>query len=440
MSITGAIMQLSEERGISEALIRKTIREFLLTAYEQTFGTADNAVVRFNDEDNEPTLFSRKQIIEEVTDPVTEIALADALEYDENSEPGDELLIEIDPKEFDREAIHRAKQRARECLGDIQKDVLFSEYGDRVGMMMVGYIQRERNGNIYVNLGKTEGILPKRFQSPREAYRSGDRIKAIIYEVNKLPTGLQIVLSRTHTDFVRHIFELEVPEIHDHTIEIHNIVREAGHRTKLSVFSNREDVDAVGSCVGVRGVRIQAIVKELEGEKIDIVNYSDDVCEFISNALSPATVSHVQVLDEENKMALAVVSSDQLSLAIGRHGLNVRLANRLVGWNVDVKTAKQVSEMNISSESMKAVSLMFSDEASEESEAEVVTHVSELPDITPALVLKLQDNRIERIAELISMTAEQRKELNGLDEEEIALLERIIKDNVEVVGDEPGSD
>ena len=424
MSIASAIIQLSEERGISEPLIRKIIEEFLVTAYEHKYGTAENAVVRFNDQDNEPLLFGRKRIVEAVDDAVVEISLEDALGYNQESELGDELLIEVDPKDFDRIAIQKAKQRAKECLGDIQKDVLFSEYGDRVGMMVVGYIQHERNGNIYVNLGNAEGVLPKKFQSPREEYRNGDRIKAIIYEVNKIATGLQIVLSRTHTDFVRRIFELEVPEVHDHTIEIHNIVREAGYRTKISVYSSQEDVDAVGSCVGVRGVRIQAIIKELEGEKVDIINYSNDICEFIANALSPATVGHVHVLNEEKNMALAVVSNDQLSQAIGRHGVNVRLANRLVRWNIDVKTSKQVAQMNITSESMRNVSQMFTDEDVEV--AEEATHVSELPDISPALVLKLQDNRIERISELMALTPAARRELNGLTEDEQSKLEKII--------------
>ena len=256
-----AIRLLVQDRGISEELIRSTIEEFLLAAYKKKYGTSDNAVVRFSEDDSDVTIYAQREIVEEVYDPVGEIALEDALKLNEECEIGDELLIEINPKEFDRVAVQSAKQKARQTLREIQKDTLFSEYKDKVGEMIIGYYQRERNGNIFVDLGKTEGILPKRYQSPREVYRPNDRIKALIYEVNKNPNGLQIVLSRTHTEFVKRIFELEVPEVYDKTVEIFKIVREPGYRTKIAVYSNREDVDPVGACVGLRGVRIQGIVR-----------------------------------------------------------------------------------------------------------------------------------------------------------------------------------
>jgi N utilization substance protein A len=214
--------------------------------------------------------------------------------------------------------------------------------------MVIGYYQRERNGNIYVDLGKTEGILPKKYQSPREVYHPSDRVRALIYEVAKSPTGLQIVLSRTHAEFVRKVFELEVPELYDHTIEIYKIVREPGYRTKMAVYSNREDVDPVGACVGLKGVRIQAVVRELEGEKIDVLKYDPDPRTFIRNALLPAEVEQVVVLDEAKKSALAVVQENNFSLAIGKQGLNVRLANRLVDWNIDVRRRSSSLEMDLS--------------------------------------------------------------------------------------------
>lgn len=434
MSIAEDITRLSDDKGISQDLIRKIVEEFLITAYEKTFHTADNAVVRFNEFDNEPMLFARKQIVEQSTDPVMEISLQEALSLNDDSEVGDELLIEVDPKEFDREAILSAKQRAKECLSDVQRDVLFSEFGDRVGKMVVGYIQREQEGDIYVDLGSTEGLLPKKYQSPREEYRTGDRIKAIICDVNTAQNELAIILSRANTDFVRRIFELEVPEVQEQIVEIHDIVREPGYRTKIAVRTNRPDVDPVSACVGARGARIHAIVKELEGERIDIASYSTDVTQFISNALSPARVEHVQVIDEKMKNALAIVNDDQLSFAIGKHGLNVRLANKLVGWNIDVKTRSQVNKMATSSETMKMVSQLFDVGSNDElDQEEEVTHVSELPDVTPALVLKLQDSRIEHISDLLMLNKAERAQLPGLDSDEVELLERVLSENVEVI-------
>jgi len=237
-----AIRQLVQEKGIDEDLVFRMIEDTLKAAYKRKFGTNDNAVVTFNDTRTDVSIYSRKTIVDGVYNPVIEIELEEALELDPECEIGDELLIEVDPREFDRISVQSAKQTAHQSLRDIQKDSLHSEYKDKVGEIIIGYYQRERNGNIYVDLGKVEGIFPKKFQSPRETYRQNDRIKALITEVKKTPSGLQIVLSRTDPDFVRRILELEVPEIYDKTVEIHKIVREPGYRTKVAVFSHREDM------------------------------------------------------------------------------------------------------------------------------------------------------------------------------------------------------
>jgi N utilization substance protein A len=431
--LTDAIRALVQERGISEDLIQKTIEEFLVAAYKKRFGTADNAVVKFNEDDGGVVLYAQKEIVDDVYDPVSEISLEEALNYDDECEIGDELLIEIDPREFDRVAVQSAKQKAKQTLREIQKDTLYSEFQDKVGEMIIGYYQRERNGNIFVDLGKTEGLLPKRYQSPREVYRPNDRIKALIYEVSKTQTGLQIILSRTHTDFVRRIFELEVPEVYDKTVDIFKIVREPGYRTKLAVYSNREDVDPVGACVGLRGVRIQSIVRELEGEKIDILKYDNDPRTFIKNALSPAEVSHVIILDEPKRQALAVVPETQLSLAIGKQGLNVRLANRLVDWNIDVKTEAQFQEMDIAAETKRAVSALFGEYDQEEEE---ITRVAELPGISDDLVVALKGNGIDLIEDLISLDDEQLDNLTGLSEEDVSELRKIIAESVEIIEEE----
>jgi N utilization substance protein A len=429
--LADAIRALVSEKGISEDLVIQTIEEFLLAAYKKTYGTADNAVVKFDDENGEVAIYAQKEIVEDVYNPVSEIELDEAKQLNSEAEIGDELLIEIDPTEFDRVAVQSAKQKARQTLREIQKDTLYSEFKGKEGEMIIGYYQRERNGTIFVDLGKTEGLMPKRYQSPREVYRPNDRIKAMIHEVNKTPSGLQIILTRTHTEFVRKIFELEVPEIYDKTVEIFKIVREPGYRTKIAVYSNRLDVDPVGACVGLKGVRIQAVVRELEGEKIDILKFETDPRDLIKNALSPAQVRQVLVLDEGRKHALAIVDEDQLSLAIGKQGLNVRLANRLVDWNIDVKTEAQFEEMDITVANKQGFDDLFSDGGEIE-----ITRISELPDISPRLVAILNRDNIEYIEDLIDLAEEEMVQLDGITEDDVQVLQRIIRENLEIIEEE----
>jgi N utilization substance protein A len=416
---------------MSEDLILRTIENTLLAAYKRRFGNADNAVVRFDDDNREVSIYAKKQIVDGVYDPVSEIDLEDARALNPEAEIGDEILIEVDPREFDRVSVQSAKQTARQSIREIQKDSLYSEYKDKVGEIIIGYYQRERNGTIYVDLGKMEGILPKKYQSPREIYHVNDRIKALITEVNKTPTGLQVVLSRTHTDFVRAIFELEVPEIYDKTVEIHKIVREPGYRTKLAVYSNRDDVDPVGACVGLKGVRILAVIKEMEGEKIDILKYDPDPRKFIKNALSPAEVRDVIILDEGKHQALAVVNDSQLSLAIGKQGLNVRLANRLVDWNIDVKTDSQFEEMDIAAESRRAVSELFGDDYSEE-----ISRISELPGVDPQVAQTLMDNEIDFIEDFLALPEEELTAMSAISPEQLETLRKLIEEYVEIVEEE----
>lgn len=432
--LADAIRAVVNDKGISEDLILKIIEEFLLAAYKRKFGHSDNAVVQFTDDGNDVTLFAQKRIVEEVDDPVTEIALEEAVQLNDECEIGDQLLIEINPQEFDRVAIQSAKQKAKQRIREIQKDTLYSEFSEKVGELVIGYCQRERNGNLYVDLGKSEGILPKRYQSPREVYRANDRIKALIVDVEKGTSGLQIILSRTHTELVKRIFELEVPEIYGKTVEIMKIVREPGYRTKIAVYSHREDVDPVGACVGLRGVRIQAIVRELEGEKIDILKYDPDPRIFIRNALSPAEVSNVVILDEAKRQALAIVPESQLSLAIGKQGLNVRLANRLADWNIDVKTVDQFMEMDLAADSKRAVSQLFG----ESEEEEEITTVAELPGISPRLAQLLERAGIRLIEELVATPKEEIERIQGVEPADVVELSQILAENVEIV--EPGDE
>lgn len=420
-----AIRQLVQEKGIDEDLVLRMIEDTLKAAYKRKYGINDNAFVSFNETRTDVSIYSRKTIVDGVYDPVQEIELSEALELDPECEIGDELLIEVDPREFDRISVQSAKQTAHQSIRDIQKDSLHSEYKDKVGEIIIGYYQRERNGNIYVDLGKVEGILPKKFQSPRETYRQGDRIKALITEVKKNPAGLQIVLSRTDPDFVRRILELEVPEIYDKTVEIYKIVREPGYRTKVAVFSNREDVDPVGACVGLKGVRIQSVIRELEGEKIDVLKYDDNPHYFIRNALSPAEINDVVVLDENKRIAVAVVAEAQFSLAIGKQGLNVRLANRLADWSIDVKTDEQFAEMDLTAETRKAAHDLFTDDLDN------LNRISELPGITETLAAGLASNGIEYVQDLMGMDGERMANLEGLSDEDRAVLEQLLQDSAE---------
>ena len=430
-----AIRQLMQDRHMSEELILKTIENTLIAAYKRRFGNADNAIVRFSNDNKEVSIFAKKRIVdsENFYDPISEIELEEAREINPDWRVDDEIIIEVDPlKEFDRGSIQSAKQTAHQSIREIQKDSFYAEFKDKIGEIIIGYYQRERTGTIYVDLGKIEGKLLKKYQSPREEFHVNDRIKSLIVEVNKNQNGpLEVILSRTHTDFVRAIFELEVPEIYDKVVEIHKIVREPGYRTKLAVYSNRDDVDPVGACVGLKGVRILAVIKELEGEKIDILKYDPDPRKFIKNALSPAEVQDVIIMDEAKHQALAVVSESQLSLAIGKQGLNVRLANRLVDWNIDVKTDAQFEDMDIAAESKRKVDELFGDSDFEEE----YTLVSQLPGVDQAVAVILRDNNKDAIEDFLALSEEELAGI-GLSEEQQKALKGLIEEHVEIVEEE----
>ncbi len=437
-----AAMQLMNEKNYSEDQVRNVIESSIKAAYKRTFGTDDNCIVVINDDFTDVSVYSRKVVVDGVYDPVKEIELEEAKEMSEEVEEGDEVDILLDPKtEFERSAVQTGKQKAHQELTEIHKDSLYAEYKDKVGEIIIGYYQRQQpNGTIYVDLGKVEGVLPKKFQSEREVYHKNDRIKSIIVEVKK-PTsgsGVQIVLSRTDPEFVRNILELEVPEIYDGTVEIHKIVREAGYRTKMAVSSRREDVDPVGACVGLKGVRIKNVITELEGEKIDVLKYDPDPRIFIRNALSPAEVSGVVIIDEDKRQALAVVPDSQFSLAIGKQGLNVRLANRLTDWSIDVKTEAQYEEIygEMSEIRCAAANQLFNDNYSEEYD-EIET-IAQVPGVDERVVALLQENSIVEIESFISAVKDGTlSEIEGLSDEDINTVMKCINDTVEFVDDEP---
>jgi len=426
-----AIRALSAEKGISEDSIKQTIENTIKAAYKRTFGTADNCIVKFNDDMTDVSVYSRKTIVDGVYDPSTEIELEEAQKMSPDAELGDEIDILVDPHDFARSAVTTGKQTAHQTLNESFKDNLYGEYKDKVGQIIIGYYQREHNGNIYVDLGKVEGVLPAKFQSPRETYEKNDRIKALIVDIKRTPTGLQLVLSRTDPDFVRSIVELEVPEVADKTVAIQKIVREAGYRTKIAVYSNKEDVDPVGACVGLKGVRIQNVIRELEGEKIDVLKYDEDPRVFIKNALSPAEVEKVIILDNDKKEALAVVNENQFSLAIGKQGQNVRLANRLCDWSIDVKTDEQAAEMDLSEvDTRKAAESLFA--GSEQSEYEEIQTVAELPGVDQKIAAILKDSGIDDIEQFMAaVKAGTAQKIEGITDADIEAINKIISENVE---------
>ena len=436
-----AIRELIQAKGYSEESVRQTIENALKAAYKRTYGTSENAIVKFEDDMSDVAIFSRKTVVDGVYDPVTEIELEDAKKLSSECELGDDIDIREDPKTFDRSAVATGKQTAHQGLNETFKDSLYSQYKDKVGNIIIGYYQRERNGNIYVDLGnagKLEGFLPLKYQSPREKYEKDDRIKALIVELKRTSSGLQLVLSRSDPKLVSSIMELEVPEITDGTVSIERVVRDAGYRTKMAVSSVREDVDPVGACVGLKGVRIQNVIRELLGEKIDVLRYDADPAVFIKNALSPAQVEKVVILDAEKKQALAIVEESQFSLAIGKQGQNVRLANRLCDWNIDVKTVEQAADIDLSEYSTTQAAMnLFKDDASYDE----ITTVAELPGVSQRVAELLKSGGIEDIEQFMEAYENGSAEkIEGLTSEEIDNVYELIKDNVEFVEEEETSD
>ena len=418
------VRKFALEKELDEDLAFKIVEQTLKAAYKTAFKTDVNAVVITGDD--AVRIYARRKIVDDVVNPVLEVDIEEATKLAPDCELGDELLFELDPKDFKRGSIQAGVQRVHQSTREIQKDSIYSEYKAKEGEIIIGYYQRKKNDNIYVDLGKVEGLLPKKFQLPQEIYHPNDRIKALIKEVKKHRQSnvVQLILSRTDPDFVRRLMELEVPEIYDNIVELYKIVREPGYRTKVAVISHREDVDPVGACVGPKGTRIQTIITELEGEKIDVLEYSSDPAVFIANALSPAEVLDVVILDTEKRTALAVVAESQLSIAIGKQGLNVRLANRLADWSIDVKTEKQFQEMDIHAETRKAAEELFNDD---------VALLTEVEGIDPDVLALLHENHIETVEQLLDTPREELCALPGMSEEKVNALETLISESFEIV-------
>jgi len=360
-----ALERIEKEKGISREVIIEAIEAALISAYRRNFNQAQNVRVDINLESGVMKVYARKEVVEEVFDPRLEISLEEAHKISPNYQLGDIVELEVTPREFGRIAAQTAKQVVMQRVREAERGVIYAEFADREEDIMTGIVQRVDSKFIYVDLGKIEAILPAHEQMANEKYQPHDRIKVYITKVEKTTKGPQIYVSRTHPGVLKRLFELEVPEIYDGTVEIKAVAREAGDRSKISVHSDNPEVDPVGACVGPKGTRVQAVVNELKGEKIDIVKWSPDPVEYVANALSPSKVLDV-IVNEEEKSTTVIVPDYQLSLAIGKRGQNARLAAKLTGWKIDIKSESDAKEMGIYPREEKLLS--FDDDFDEDLE------------------------------------------------------------------------
>lgn len=343
-----AVESIEKEKGISKEILFEAIEVALISAYKRNFNSSSNVRADIDRQTGEIRVFSKLTVVDKVETPQQEITLAEARVYDPHCQIDSSVEIEVTPTEFGRIAAQTAKQVVIQRIREAERELIYEEFVDRKDDIITGLIQRFDQRNIIIDLGRAEAILPVEEQIRLEKYRQGERIKTYIVEVKKTTKGPQIIVSRSHPGLLKRLFELEVPEIFDGVVEIKAIAREAGFRSKIAVWSNNQDVDPVGACVGPRGTRVQAISYELRGEKIDIIKWNDEPELFIANALSPAAVVNVE-LNSEQKIATVIVPDDQLSLAIGKEGQNARLAAKISGWKIDISSETQIAQQRLSS-------------------------------------------------------------------------------------------
>jgi len=348
-----ALKQIEKDRNIPLDMLIEALQDALAAAYKRNFGANEDIVVEVNRQNGASRVFSRKLVVEEVEDAGHQISLEEAQMLDEAIQLEEEVLIEVTPTDFGRIAAQTAKQVIVQRIREAERELVFSEYARKEGDIVSGILQRYEQRNALIDLGKAEGVLLAQEMSPHEYFRHGERVRAYVTEVRRTTRGPQVMLSRTHPALLKRLFEIEVPEIRQGLISIKAVVREPGFRSKIGVKSNDAGIDPVGACVGPKGSRVQSVVDELRGEKIDIINWNPDPAVFVSNALSPARVVQV-VLSGPEKTAMVIVPDQQLSLAIGKEGQNARLAAKLTGWKIDIKSEAQWREMQREEEARRA--------------------------------------------------------------------------------------
>jgi len=397
--IKRVVDQISREKGIDKNILFKALEEALRSAAKKKLGNKTDIEVQYNEETGEIEVFQFKEVVETVEDPDLEITYEEGKKLDPECEFGDSLGTKMDTTTFGRIAAQSAKQVIIQKMKDAEKDAVYASYIDRKGEIINGIVQRFDRGDIIVNLGTTEGVLPRREQVPRESYRRGDRIRAYILDVLHDTKGPQILLTRTHPDFLVMLFKTEVPEISEGVVTIMGAAREPGSRAKFAVASNDSDIDPVGACVGMKGSRVQNVVQELRGEKIDIIPWHIDAARFVCNALAPAEITRV-IIDEDGRAMEVIVPDESLSVAIGKRGQNVRLASKLTGWHLDVK-----SESDYNQEMKDGYDSLLS-----------------LPDMTTDLADALYEKGFYSAEELASCTVEELTQIRDLSDDESSTL------------------
>jgi N utilization substance protein A len=417
--LLSVIAQIQREKGIQSEKIIKAVENALLTAAKKRFGSSDNIQVKVDPQTGEIEAFYIKKIVAQVADPKLEISLQEARQMDDNAEIGDEIGTPIEMADFGRIAAQTAKQVIFQRVREAELEAVYKEYSVRQGEIISGTILGQERRNYIVDLGKTEALLPYTEQVPREGYRRGDRIRAYLLEVKPSSRGPQLIVSRSHPDFVAKLFEMEVPEIAEKIVEIKGVVREPGDRTKIAVSSRDSAVDPVGACVGIKGSRVQAVVRELRGEKIDIIAWTNDPRTFIGEALSPAVIDKVGV-NEAEKSALVVVADQQLSLAIGKKGQNVRLAAKLTGWKIDIMSESEYDKARAKErekEITEAIAQTQKEQqdreqkeaqrvAQKEGESSKVPSLLDLPGIGEKIAESLRNHGFESVAKIAVATPE----------------------------------
>jgi len=339
-----ALRDLEREKGISANILLEAIEAALLSAYKRNFGSLQNAKVLIDRETGDCKVYAQRNVVEVVTDPRLEISLSEAMAINPLYNLDDVVETEVTPRNFGRIAAQTAKQVVVQRIREAERNIIYEQFANREGDIVSGVVQRIEQKNAFIELGKTEAILTPAEQIPGETYNPGDRVKAYIVEVKKTTKGPQIFVSRTHPGLLKRLLELEVPELQEGVVELKSVAREAGYRSKIAVFSRDENVDPVGACVGPKGMRVQTIVNELHGEKLDIIKWDSEPSKFVASSLSPAKVAAVEIWEDE-KVARVIVPDYQLSLAIGKEGQNARLAAKLTGWKIDIKSESQMAEL-----------------------------------------------------------------------------------------------
>ena len=411
------IEALAKEKGIDPNIVIEAIEDAVLAASHKYYKSDENLRTKFNSETGQVELFAVRQIVEDVSDPATEISLQEAQElYGDAAEVDMEIEFPKSTDVLGRIAAQTAKQVIFQKVREAERENVYAEYSDRIGDVVPGTVKRFENGDIFVESGHIEALLPRREQSRAENYTTGDRVRTVIREVNKNVKGPQLILSRTDPVLLIKLFEQEVPEIYDGTVLIRGAVREAGDRAKVAVYSRERDVDPVGACVGMKGTRVQAIIRELRGEKIDIVEWSDDPTLFVTNAISPARVQRVTVVDETERVIEVIVEDRQLSLAIGKKGQNVRLAAKLTGWKIDIKSEE---------EKRREVEAQFDGLAAGQSATLT------LPSLDEDQIRKLHDAGLTTAEQLSAATTEQLSAVVGIDEDAAWRVQQTVREQME---------